>query len=140
MLGRVITYATANNVWYTEKFIGTDVANWTTAANWEYVPRNAEFADNLEPALAEILNQLVGRIKALEDFIKNATFKNLQVDSLDVVKNFNIYGATNMVVTGTASPAIVPDFLGQKFINSTGKISYESMGTSSSADWKQTSN
>lgn len=146
-LGAVITYATANGIWYTEKFIGTDVANWTTAANWERVPDNSQITQlgadlngNLDPALAEILNHLIGRIVALESIIKNGVYKNLQVDFLDVVKSFNIYGVTNMIIPSTAAPAVVPDFLGQKVINSVGKVAYEAIGTSSVSDWKQSTN
>ena len=100
----------------------------------------ANLNENLDPALAEILNHLIGRIVALELIIKNGVYKNLQVDSLDVVKSFNIYGATNMIIPSTAAPAVVPDFLGQKIINSAGKVAYEAIGTSSVSDWKQSTN
>lgn len=43
-LGRTITYATMAGVWYTEKYIGTDVSNWTIAENWERVPDKAQLA------------------------------------------------------------------------------------------------
>ena len=147
LLGRVITYATASGVWYTEKFIGTDVANWTTEGNWERVPDNsqlvqlgADLNENIEPSLAEILNAMAGRIIALESIIKNSVYKNMQVDTLDIVKGFSIYGSTNLVLTGTSAPSVVPDFVGQFYVNTTGGVCYQAKGISSTSDWKQTSN
>lgn len=147
LLGRVITYATANGVWYSERYIGTDVVNWTTEGNWERVPDNsqlvqlgAEMNENIEPSLAEILNAMAGRIIALESIIKNSVYKNMQVDTLDIVKGFSIYGSTNLVLTGTAAPSVVPDFVGQFYVNTTGGVCYQAKGISSTFDWKQTSN
>ena len=147
LLGRVITYATANGVWYSERYIGTDVVNWTVAGNWERVPDNsqivqlgAEMNENIEPSLAEILNAMAGRIIALESIIKNSVYKNMQVDTLDIVKGFSIYGSTNLVLTGTTAPSVVPDFVGQFYVNTTGGVCYQAKGISSTSDWKQTSN
>ena len=91
------------------------------------------------PALAEIINQLNGRILALEDLVKKSLYKNAQMDSLDIVNALNIYGKTNLILTGTSSPAIEPDFIGQMYINTTAGTIYQSKGVTSS-DWKQTSN
>lgn len=43
-LGLVITYATADKVWYTEKYIGSTVSGWATEENWEQVPDKAQVA------------------------------------------------------------------------------------------------
>lgn len=43
-LGLVITYSTADKVWYSEKYIGSTVAGWTTESNWEQVPDAALLA------------------------------------------------------------------------------------------------
>lgn len=43
-LGLVITYATADKVWYSEKYIGSTVAGWTTESNWEQVPDASQIA------------------------------------------------------------------------------------------------
>ena len=43
-LGLIITYETASGVWYTERFIGTDIANWGVAANWEKLPDAGDLA------------------------------------------------------------------------------------------------
>ena len=143
LLGRVITYATASGVWYTERFIGSSVSNWTTDANWEYVPSYSDLLDRIEvvePALAEVLSYLNAKVTSLETFITNSLFKNVQIDSLNIVKALNLFGTTNLILIGTAAPAVVPDFVGQTFINTTAGIIYQAKGNSSSGDWKQTSN
>jgi len=43
-LGLIITYATADKVWYTERFIGSAVSGWTTESNWEQVPDATQVA------------------------------------------------------------------------------------------------
>ena len=96
--------------------------------------------DNLEPALAEILNQQNKRIEALESLIKNMLFKAGQFDTIDVVKQLNLYGGTNLIIIGTAAPSVVPDFVGQCYINTTGGVIYQAKGISATSDWKQTSN
>ena len=100
----------------------------------------ADLNENIEPSLAEILNAMAGRIIALESIIKNSVYKNMQVDTLDIVKGFSIYGSTNLVLTGTADPSVIPDFVGQFYVNTTGGVCYQAKGISSTSDWKQTSN
>ena len=99
----------------------------------------ADLGDNIEPALAEILNHQNGRIRALEDLVKNMLFKAGQFDTIDIVKQLNIWGGTNLVIVGTAAPSVEPDFIGQMYINTTAGTIYQSKGVTSS-DWKQTSN
>ncbi len=106
----------------------------------DLVQLSSDLNENIEPSLAEILNAMAGRIIALESIIKNSVYKNMQVDTLDIVKGFSIYGSTNLVLTGTAAPSVVPDFVGQFYVNTTGGVCYQAKGISSTSDWKQTSN
>lgn len=115
-------------------------ANQGKVLNDNLVQLGADLNENIEPSLAEILNAMAGRIIAIESIIKNSLYKNMQVDSLEIVKAFNIYGATNLVLTGTAAPSVVPDFVGQFYVNTTGGVTYQAKGVSSTSDWKQTSN
>ena len=115
-------------------------ANQGKVLNDNIVQLGAEMNENIEPSLAEILNAMAGRIIALESIIKNSVYKNMQVDTLDIVKGFSIYGSTNLVLTGTAAPSVVPDFVGQFYVNTTGGVCYQAKGISSTSDWKQTSN
>jgi len=41
----------------------------------------------------------------------------------------------NGVATGTAAPATTPSFIGQVFVDTTGKKAYMAMGTTNSSDW-----
>jgi len=64
-----------------------------------------------------------------------------EFDTLEVVKEFNIYGKTNMYVIKDTAPSIIPDFYGQFYINTSGTGTiYQAKGISSTSDWKQTSN
>ena len=91
-----------------------------------------------ERAAAEAINVLNGRIAALEEILLNATYDAVQADTLNVVKTFNIFGTTNMILTGTAAPSVTPDFIGQRYIKTTTpKAKYTATGITSSGDWSQ---
>ncbi len=40
-------------------------------------------------------------------------------------------------LTGSGAPAITPDFIGQRYIDTTGNREYFAIGTSTSADWRK---
>ena len=136
-LGLVLTYSTADKVWYSEKYIGSTVAVWTTESNWEQVPDAAKLAaietdlnEKLEPALAEVLNNLHGRIVAFEQLIKAMIFRSMQIDNLDVVKNLTIHGSTNLFLTGVSAPVNLPDFAGQYYIDTANRVGYLALSES----------
>ena len=64
ILGLIITYETASGAWYTERFIGTDIANWGVAANWEKLPDAGD--------LAQLRSEL-SRSIILVDYIDGST-------------------------------------------------------------------
>ena len=39
------------------------------------------------------------------------------------------------VITGTAAPTVIPDFVGQRFIDTTNKNTYTAYGTTAASDW-----
>lgn len=41
--GLELVYETSAGSWYSERYIGSDVAAWTTATNWERLPMTADF-------------------------------------------------------------------------------------------------
>lgn len=96
--------------------------------------------DNQEPAIAVIISHLNGRISALESIIKNSLFKNIQIDSADIVKSLNVHGGTNLILIRTVAPAEIPDFIGQTYVNTVAGVSYEAVGITSVANWKQKTN
>ena len=136
-LGLAITYSTADKVWYSEKYIGSTVAGWTTESNWEQVPDAARVAaietdlnESVELPLAETLNNLHGRMVAFEQLIKRMIFRSLQIDNLDVVKNLTIHGSTNLFLTGVTAPVNLPDFAGQYYIDTANRVGYLALSES----------
>lgn len=77
-LGLVITYATADKVWYSEKYIGTTVAGWTTEANWEQVPDAARVAAletdlNAKVPILKITGEPIGIYNIKDNYYLNAS-------------------------------------------------------------------
>lgn len=115
---------------------------WTGAV-WSAISTTDLFKATIydfENVSAEALNTIFGRIKALEEFIANITIDTAQMDTVNIVKALNIFGATNMIVTGTSAPSAAPDFIGQQYINTTGLTTYVAVGVAQVSDWKQTNN
>jgi hypothetical protein len=116
--------------------------------NWIYLCRgNAESAlmkaaadDNEFRAAAEAICNLANRVQALEQFIDNAQFDKLTVNTLDVVESFNNYKSSYTELSGAGAPAIVPDKIFQKYLDTTNNVIYEAKGNTAVSDWKQTSN
>lgn len=105
----------------------------TTSANAAAEEANSvglKISDNLEPALAEVLNNLHGRIVAFEQLIKAMIFRSMQIDNLDVVKNLTIHGSTNLFLTGVAAPVNLPDFAGQYYIDTANRVGYLALSES----------
>ena len=94
---------------------------------------------NNEEVQAEVYNMLNARIAALEAIIAAGVYNYIQADTLIGVNSLQYKGA-ELILTGTAAPAIAPDFVGQVFVNTTGGVTYTAKGIASAADWKQTSN
>ena len=138
--GLTITFESAAGVWETYQFTGASTATWTTTAQWLKDTNYPNVTELLELPIAEVLNVLYAKIQALEAFIKTAQYGNVTADQVDVVRNFNVWGKTNLILDAPAAPAVVPDFVGQTFINTAAGVTYTAKGISSVADWKQTSN
>ena len=78
---------------------------------------------NNEQVQAETYNVLNARISALESLIANGIFSYLQADTLIWV-NSMLYKGAEFFIYGTAAPAVVPDFIGQFYINTTSGTTY----------------
>ena len=88
-----------------------------------------------EEVTAQSIVELKAEINALRTIITNGILGKIQINTLDIVDEFNIWGKSNMILVGTAVPNIVPDFAGQVFINTTAKVAYTAKGNSSVSDW-----
>jgi hypothetical protein len=87
--------------------------------------------DTTEKATAQSLSELNARITALEAIISNKI-----KDRIDVTKEFNVWGKTNLILIGSGAATFAPDFIGQKYIDTTGGNVYIAVGVSNAGNWK----
>lgn len=90
-----------------------------------------EVGDSTEKAGAASLAELNARLLALEKIV-SATITN----KLEVAKEFNVWGKTNLILLGSGAATFAPDFIGQKYIDTTNSNVYIAVGVSTSGDWK----
>ena len=60
--GLILNYETSAGVWYSERFIGSDIAAWTTAANWLMIPDKSYVDTQISNTLNVISENWVGVI------------------------------------------------------------------------------
>ena len=60
--GLILNYETSAGVWFSERFIGSDVAAWTTASNWLMLPDKAYVDSQISNTLSVISENWVGVI------------------------------------------------------------------------------
>ena len=87
--------------------------------------------ETTEKPTAQSLSELNARITALEAIISNKI-----KDRIDVTKEFNVWGKTNLILMGSGAAAFAPDFVGQKYIDTTGGNVYVAVGVSNAGNWK----
>lgn len=90
-----------------------------------------DVSDSTEKAGAASLSELNARLLALEKIV-SATITN----KLEVTKEFNVWGKTNLILAGSGAATFAPDFVGQKYIDTTGGNIYVAVGTESAGNWK----
>ena len=102
--GLIITYVTASGVWYTERFIGTNVSGWTTVANWEKLPDAGDLAQ-LRSDLSKLLQKHSGLIdkmrydNTIDSFVFDETAfltQLIPIPSGVTSINWNYGGASNV--------------------------------------------
>jgi hypothetical protein len=84
-----------------------------------------------EKPTAQSLSELNARITALEAIITNKI-----KDKIEVSKEFNVWGKTNLILTGSGAATFAPDFIGQKYIDTTNSNVYIAVGVSNAGNWK----
>ncbi len=84
-----------------------------------------------EKPTAQSLSELNARITALEAIVTNKI-----KDRVDVTKEFNVWGKTNLILYGTGANTKAPDFIGQTYIDTTNGNVYIAVGTSNAGNWK----
>lgn len=80
-----------------------DEINWIYLCKGNYLATQEieEIEESSLLGASESLNQLFGRIQAIETFLKNAVFDTLQVDTLNVKENLNMFKLSNLIKIGT---------------------------------------
>ena len=91
----------------------------------------ADLEETTEKPTAQSLSELNARITALEAILSNKI-----KDRIDVTKEFNVWGKTNLILTGSGAATFAPDFVGQKYIDTTGGNVYVAVGVSNAGNWK----
>lgn len=91
-----------------------------------------------EPAvIAAFIASLASRIGAIENSILNG-FTSLRVENLTVRNALSAFlMGGNFIVRGNSAPSIIPDFVGQEYIDETNKVAYKAVGNNAVSDWKQ---
>jgi hypothetical protein len=91
----------------------------------------ADLEETTEKPTAQSLSELNARITALEAILSNKI-----KDRIDVTKEFNVWGKTNLILTGSGAATFAPDFVGQKYIDTTNGNVYVAVGVDTAGDWK----
>lgn len=87
--------------------------------------------DTTEKAGAASLAELNARLLALEKIV-SSTLRS----KIEVTREFNVWGKTNLILYGAGANTKAPDFIGQKYIDTTGGNVYVAVGTTSAGNWK----
>lgn len=111
------------------------VVNKKTMVDADALKTDKTATENVEEVTANALVILKNRIDALEELLREGIFGNIQIDNLDIVGLFNIHDGTNMILKGSGAPTVVPDFIGQFYLDFTTPKLYASKGTSTTGDW-----
>jgi hypothetical protein len=97
----------------------------------DLVQLESDVKGTTEKPTAQSLSELNARITALEAIISNKI-----KDRIDVTKEFNVWGKTNLILYGDGASSKTPDFIGQKYIDTTNGNVYIAVGTSNAGNWK----
>jgi hypothetical protein len=90
-----------------------------------------EVSDSTEKTGAASLAELNARLLALEKIV-SATITH----KLEVTKEFNVWGKTNLILIGSGAASFAPDFIGQKYIDTAGGNVYVAVGVATAGNWK----
>jgi hypothetical protein len=90
-----------------------------------------EVKASVEKPTAQSLSELNARITALEAILTNKI-----KDRIDVTKEFNVWGKTNLILYGDGASTKAPDFIGQTYIDTTNGNVYIAVGVSNAGNWK----
>jgi len=90
-----------------------------------------DVSDSTEKAGAASLAELNARLLALEKIVSETI-----THKLEVTKEFNVWGKTNLILIGSGAASFAPDFIGQKYIDTAGGNVYVAVGVATAGNWK----
>ena len=90
-----------------------------------------DVSDSTEKTGAASLAELNARLLALEKIVSGTI-----THKLEVTKEFNVWGKTNLILIGSGAATFAPDFIGQKYIDTTGGNVYVAVGVATAGNWK----
>lgn len=90
----------------------------------------------IEEVTAQAIVAIQNRIIALEKILSEGLLDKIKIMNLDIIENFNVWGKSNLILTGNTPPNVIPDFVGQTFIDTANKVAYTATGINSVSDWK----
>lgn len=97
----------------------------------EVIQLAGDVKDTTEKAGASSLAELNARLLALEKIV-SSTLRS----KIEVTKEFNVWGKTNLILYGDGVNTKAPDFIGQKYIDTTNSNVYVAVGNSNAGNWK----
>ena len=97
----------------------------------DLVQLESDVKETTEKPTAQSLSELNARITALEAILSNKI-----KDRIDVTKEFNVWGKTNLILYGDGASSKTPDFIGQTYIDTTNGNVYIAVGTSNAGNWE----
>ena len=114
-----------------EKGSNTDIVMSQKAVTDELDQLAGDVSDSTEKAGAASLAELNARLLALEKIVSGTI-----THKLEVTKEFNVWGKTNLILIGSGAATFAPDFIGQKYIDTTGGNVYVAVGVATAGNWK----
>ena len=111
------------------KTVRTELDERATSAELDQLA--GDVSDSTEKAGAASLAELNARLLALEKIV-SATITH----KLEVTKEFNVWGKTNLILIGSGAASFAPDFIGQKYIDTAGGNVYVAVGVDTAGNWK----
>lgn len=92
--------------------------------------------DGVTGVLAQSGSSLDERVSTLEKLLVGLLSGNIIAEKL-VVRNLQVFGETSLIKWGEGAPVVAPDFVGQRYIDTTNKLVYTAVGNAAVADWTQ---
>jgi hypothetical protein len=144
-VGQVLTKASLDDFdtkWETPDITPTENSNRLITSGGVKTTTDAISTNiiNNEKVLAASIANLTTRLNFLETCVRDG-FGELTVDTLNIIRGINQYDSKgSAVIIGSGTPSVIPNYIGQFYVNTTSNIAYIAVATDNAACWKQINN